>query len=106
MNILGQDWIETETHLVIELREPYWSAWKTYNWEKGVEGIGVSIGALAKAESLNKKIQVNVKKYGSYEISPSKCIEYKNNVFKARDNTVLIEIPRTAFEKLPEKGAV
>lgn len=100
MKIRNQVWIETETHLVILLREPFWSAYKRYGWEYGVEGFGVSKEAIEKAEELGKKIRVNLLKYGSYEITAKRAQKYANNVFIPRDNKPLIVIPRTEFKKI------
>jgi hypothetical protein len=83
------------------LREPFWSAYKKYKWESGIEGFGVSLEAIRMAEALKKKIRVNVVKYGSYEINPSKALLFGDNRFYSRDKKVLLVIPRTAFDRIP-----
>jgi hypothetical protein len=98
MKIRNQVWIDTEKYLVITLREPFWSAWKTYGWEYGVEGFGVSLEAIKKAQEINKKIRVRLLRYGSYEISPQKALE-AGRKFITRDNKPIMVIPRTAFDK-------
>jgi hypothetical protein len=98
MKIRGQSWIETGEHLIIMLREPYWGAWKKYGWEKGVEGMGVSIEAVKEAEEKKKKIMVRLLGRGAYEISPKMALKYAGR-FVSRDNKVLLVIPRNKFKR-------
>jgi hypothetical protein len=102
MNIRGQIWEENETHIVLKLHEPYWSAWQKFKWEKGVEGLGISIEAIRIAELKNKKIRLDVRKYGSYEITWSKARE-NGHEFIPRDNKPILVVPRTAFDKCSDK---
>jgi hypothetical protein len=100
MKIRNQVWLESDTHLILTLRSPFWSAWKRYGWEEGVEGFGISLLAIKKAEQLNKKIRINVIKYGSYEITPKKALDFMGNYFFPRDNKILLVIPRTSFDRI------
>lgn len=106
MRIRNQIWIDTQTHLVLALHEPYWSGWKKYGWEKGVPGLGISVEAIEKAQELGKKIRVNVLKYGSYEITPTKAQQYNTNKFVPRDMRPILVIPRTAFDSIPVEKTV
>jgi len=101
MKIRNQVWLESETHLIVTLREPFWSAYQKYGWEEGIEGLGVSVEAIKKAADLGKKIRVNVVKYGSYEITAKKAMIFMGNFFFPRDKKALLVIPRTAFDRIP-----
>jgi hypothetical protein len=65
MKIRGQTWIEFDEYLLISLREPLWGAYKTFNWENGVEGIGVAMEALEYARKRGKKVMGRI--YVGYE---------------------------------------
>lgn len=102
MKISGQNIIVTSTHFIVELHEPFWSAYQKYGWEDRVEGFGISKELVDKAEKENKKIIVRYK--GDYEISPKKArktVNLYHSVFIARNNKLLGIIPRTAFTKIP-----
>jgi hypothetical protein len=101
MRIRNQTWIETDTHLVLTLHQPFWSAWKKYGWETQQEGLGVSREAVKKALELGKKLRINVLKYGSYEISPKKALRIASSfTFKPRDGKTLLIIPRLECERI------
>ncbi len=106
MNIRHQLWIETDKHIVLTLHEPFWGAWKMFGWDHRVEGIGVAVEAIEEARKLKKHIQVNIIKYGNYEITPSKAIGYVDNIFMPRDHKPLIVIPRDAFDRIPTEVTV
>lgn len=99
MRIKGENWIISKKYLTLHLIEPYWSAWKQFGWTEGVEGYSISEVALNKAVEFNKKILVK-NKYGDYEISNKKAQEFRHFQFMGRDGTILICIPKTAFNKL------
>lgn len=107
MKIRNQSWMVTDTHLVLTLYQPFWSAWKIYGWESRFgfkcEGLGISVEAIHKAMELKKKIRVNVIKYGSYEITPS-LAEQWGEPFNPRDNKPILVIPRIKFDRIPRKG--
>jgi hypothetical protein len=104
-NIRGQKWTEFEGWIQLKLRDPFWSAYAKYGWEKDlgrVEGMGISKEAINYANERGKKIRV-IDKYGKFEISPSKCrqaIDNYNSRFVARDGSVLVVVPRTYFNKI------
>lgn len=101
MRIRNQVWLESDKFIVITLHEPYWSAWQKYNWEKGIEGIGISLEAIDVARSKKKRIRVKILKYGAYEISPKKALEVAAEYqYIARDRKKLVVIPRTAFDRI------
>jgi len=100
MRIKNQNWEVNSKYLILYLNEPFWSAYQRFNWLEGTEGYSISEAALLKAKELKKKILVK-NKYGDYEITTSKASRYLNCQFTARDGTLLICIPRSAFKKLP-----
>jgi hypothetical protein len=102
MKIRNQDWIETNKFIAITLLAPFWSAWKKYNWYKGVEGFGISEEAVQYAIKNKKFIRVHVNKYGTYEIG---CIKLKkectaDRIFTTRDQKTLYVLPRFVFERV------
>jgi len=101
MDIRNQKWVETEKHLMLQLHQPFWGAWKKYNWPERIEGIGVSVEAIEKALELKKKILVHIMKYGTYEITPEKALKVASNYkFIARDQKPILVIPRNEFYKV------
>jgi len=100
MRIANQVWKSNGTYLILNLNEPFWSAYQRFGWPEGTEGYSISEAALTKAKEFKKKILVR-NKYGDYEITTSKASKYLNCQFTARDGTLLICIPRSAFKKLP-----
>lgn len=107
MNIRNQNWTTTETHLVLNLNEPYRGAWKTYNYPVRCEGLGISPESIREAKRIGKKILVKVKKYGEYEISPKKAEKFIPRYrFVARDKKTLAVIPRVEFTRIPDKQEV
>lgn len=104
MKIRGQTWLDTDTHLVITLHQPFWSAWKMFGWESRFglkcEGLGISVEAIKKAKELKKKIRVNVLKYGAYEITPTQAEQW-GEPFLPRDKKPILVVPRAKFDRLP-----
>lgn len=101
MKIRNQEWIEEEDALVITLIQPFWGAYKIFNWPLKVEGFGVSIEAVDKAIALKKKIRIKLIRFGVYEISSKKALEIGSKYkFTARDNKQLYIIPRNECTKL------
>lgn len=101
MRIRNQVWIEHDKYLLITLHEPYWSAWQRYNWERGIEGFGISLEAISTATTKKKHIRVRVLNYGTYEITPTKALSVAGEYqYIARDKKSLVVIPRSAFEKV------
>ena len=93
MKIRNQVWIETDTHLVITLHEPYWSAWSKFGWPEHVEGLGLSVEAIREAYNKGLKIRVNVLKYGSYEINAKKAGDIGcQYTFRSRDKKLIFVI--------------
>lgn len=94
-----------DTHIKIELRQPFWGAYKEYGWEKDVEGFGIKASLVKTALLAQKKLMI-VFKYGKYEIAPNKVFdivrEYKSE-FTARNGTLLYVVPRTLCKKIPNQ---
>jgi len=102
MKIRNQIWIEKEKEIIITLREPYWSAWKRYGWQQGVEGFGVSKEAVDYAIEKKKHLQVHVMKYGTYDINPKKLKRTATvqRFFIPRDKKPIYVLPRFAFSRV------
>ncbi len=99
--IRNQHWTENEQALTITLHQPFWSAWQRYGWEEPVEGFGIALEAVERAEKEKKKIRVLMIHYGMYEVSTKTIRKYENNLFTGtRDKKPLIVIPRTACKKV------
>ena len=96
--------LTSDTHIIINLREPYWDAWQKYGWEKDVEGLGVRDSLVKIADMAGKKILISFK-YGDYEITPTKArkvADLYDSYFIARDGTKLMIIPRHKCKKISE----
>lgn len=103
ITIDGQEVIEKEKHLVVRLRQPFWSAWKKYGWEKNIEGLGVSSKIVRLALKLKKKIGVQDGNYGWYEKSPLKIaeeVEQYQSIMSVRGGTILWITPRSTWKKV------
>jgi len=99
VKISGNNWEITKKHLIMQLDDPFWSAWQRYGWPQGTAGYSVSSKAIDRAKKLNKKILVK-NKYGWYEITPNKALQYSNNQFITGNGTKLLCLPSTAFKKI------
>jgi len=104
MKIDGQGVVETDTHLVFGLRDPFFSAYKKYRWTAKEEGIGISRELIRVAYRKGKKI---IAVYNSirFEIAPIKIAEYYKNatikpLHKAHAGVLLVVIPLSLFTKL------
>jgi hypothetical protein len=100
MKIKHQTWNINSEYLILNLQEPWWSAWQRFGWVEGTEGYSISAAAFDKAVEFKKKIMIK-NKYGDYEITTHKASKYLNCKFTARDGTLLICLPKDAFKKLP-----
>lgn len=100
MKINNQSFELTSRYLILRLDAPYFNAWAKYGFTEGTQGYSISKRAIEKAGELKKKLLVKYK--GDYEITVSKAMRYIGNEFTARDGTMLICIPRTAFTRLPD----
>lgn len=91
-------------NILIELRQPFFSAYQKYGWEDGVEGFGINEKLVNKALLEKRKLQIRYKST-NYVISPKNALSKSNlygSVFIARDGTKLLVIPRTAFKRIPD----
>ena len=102
MKIRNQTWLDDEKKICILLKEPYWSAWKQYGWEQGVEGFGISKEAIDYAIKNKQQIKVSLLKYGSYIIGYEKLQKHLNPQWKyiARDKKPIYVLPRTLFDRI------
>lgn len=89
--------------IIINLKAPYWGAWKKYKWTKGVEGLGLKEETLKKALREDSTIVFKIARYGTYKIRPVKAslaVNTFKSYYTARDNTRLAVIPRSACTKV------
>lgn len=105
MRVRGQTVIETDKYFFIRLKEPYWSAWQKYDFEKGVEGFGIAREVINQCIENKKKLRVRIAKYATYEIGYLKLQKemLSKRRYLARDNKVVYVLPRTAFDKVVYK---
>lgn len=81
----------------ISIREPWYSAWQKFNWEKGMWGVGINSRDVQIAEQLGEDIYLTVGKR-EYLVKPGAVKSYaeKNSTkFKARYNTTLYVVPES-----------
>jgi hypothetical protein len=61
---------------ILEIKEPYWSAWQAYGWEKNVAGVGISNEVIGEALKNKCDIYLYVAKDPTlYFISPYDVLE-------------------------------
>ena len=89
--------------MIITLREPYWSAYKKYGWDYGVEGYGVNIKKVREARDTGEPIDIKYKSL-VYTVSIKKLLKFYEEspikpLFKTkRGNVTLVQIPRTLMK--------
>ena len=99
MIINGQEIIETDNHLKIEILRPYFSAHQKYGWDNKDVGFGLSFDLVRKAHEKSKKILVLYKDY-EYEISPITINNfYKNSKVKPALKTKGVSLVIVPFQK-------
>ena len=95
----------SKSHIIVHLLNPFWGVWKTYGWEKSVEGFGISAYILNQAKNFDRRIIVQYK-YGCYEVNWPKLFDFikeKDTLFKTREGTILYIFPRTLFKRMTSK---
>lgn len=87
--------------MLVNIREPFWSAWKFYGWEKGVPGIGIAEDIVMKALREKGEIFVRIKKdYNTYIIGHQTIIEMLKKYRSVRsvgNGKKVAVFPKTAF---------
>ena len=82
----------------LELRQPFWMAWKQFGWEKGVPGFGIAKDKLL----TNDNVMVNYQGI-KYLISSQEALQiaekYKS-YFVTKTGVKLVSIPKTAFKSI------
>lgn len=93
--------------MLITLREPFWSAWKRYGWEYGVEGYGVDREIIRESIRSNETLHIKYRE-SLYSIKPQKILKFYAEselkpIFRTtRGHKVLLIIPRTLLKKEKE----
>lgn len=89
----------------IHIKEPYWSAWKRYGWERLTAGVGISKNYVDKKHQDREMIYLTLGKLGDkdavYSIHPDEVMKIKdkyNSVYVARENTTLYVVPFTSLK--------
>lgn len=85
-------------NILVEIQEPWWGAYTTFKWAKGIWGIGINKNIVDKAIGEKKNLSILIKKSikDRFIISPVTVKNYaeKNRTtFKARNNVELYVIP-------------
>ncbi len=93
--------------LITHIAEPFWGAWKIYNWERPIPGIGLSEKIVVDAADNNEKIYVTIGKDPQvYEISPQTVInlakKYKS-IRQVRFGVKVAVVPQSEFKKVIDK---
>ncbi len=79
----------------IQIREPWWSAWQKFGWEKGIWGVGINSKDIEAAIDLGEDIELFIGKTG-YTVVPTEIKNYartNNTIHRARYNTILYVVP-------------
>lgn len=81
----------------VEINAPWYSAWQTFKWAKGVWGVGISSKDIEKAEKSHDIIELSVS-HKKYKVDPLRVRRYAEEhgtTFMARKNTLLYVVPET-----------
>jgi hypothetical protein len=85
----------------IKIKEPYWSAWKTYHWDKFVWGVGLNKNSVDYA--LENKEVVRVSAYKKKFLIMPEDILNQVNKYKSQTTargTKLYVIPYTSMTEI------
>ena len=84
----------------IDIRQPFFGAWKKYGWPKGTWGIGIKRKKITDAGLKGEKITITLRgKPTEYQITPKKALIH-GKLFMAKFNTKLLVIPLFQFDKV------
>lgn len=82
----------------LNLKQPWWGAWKQFGWEQGVPGFGIAKDKLLTHDNVMISFQ-GIK----YLISSQEALEiaeqYKS-YFVTKTGVKLVSIPKTAFKSI------
>lgn len=80
----------------IHIREPWWSAWQTFDWEKGTWGVGISKASVDYCIKSKESLEITVGKSDEvHELVPETVATYPTVSAKG---VQLYVIPRTLLE--------
>ena len=81
----------------VHIKEPFWSAWKFYGWEKPTPGIGINEQIVDLAVRQMEDIHITINKDPKkYTISPKMILEIATKYNSRKPvgvNTIVIVIP-------------
>lgn len=88
---------------IVRIVEPFWGAWKLYNWGRPIPGIGLSEKVVMDALKCKKNILVTIGKDKTiYEISPVTVVTLAkkyHSVRKVRYGNKVAVVPQNQFKK-------
>ena len=89
----------------IKIQEPWWGAWKTFGWAKGIWGVGLKAKDVDKAIDDKKKLKITFLNFKeTYIVSPVTVKNFAENnktKYKAR-RTMLYVVPQTTLKQKDE----
>jgi hypothetical protein len=86
----------------IKIEAPWFSAYQTFRWAKGVWGVGLDVDKIEKAIKNRESIELEVYKFKEhYIVSPQAVKEYaeKNKTSHTAKGTKLYVIPQTELKR-------
>lgn len=87
----------------IKIHEPWWSAYRTFGWAKGVWGVGLNAKMVDQAIENKERLKIQIYKHPErYDISPTTVKNYAENhgtKYLARGNVMLYVVPQTKLRK-------
>ena len=103
MKIAGQHLHSTDKYVEMEIRNPYYGAYKEYGWVKGEWGISLSLPLIRYAHNNKKKIRVKWKN-DTYQTTPKRIQNFYNKS-KIKPNHYskgirLIVVPQSVYGRL------
>lgn len=86
----------------IYIKEPFWSAWKKFGWDKGIPGVGLDVNTVQQAVNRKEDLEISLYTYPetfiiSGELVQSIC-ESNHYIHHAKNNTTLYIIPKNILK--------
>jgi len=102
MKLQNQPIIETNKEIALRLHQPFWGAWKYFNWGTQMEGFGVNLEIVNKCIKEGKDLKISYP-YGTYRLNNHKLKEFVKSfsyIYPVRNGIKLFVFPRNIFEKV------
>ena len=92
--------------MILKINTPWWSAWKTFGWERGTWGIGLDKKKIDQCVLDNDSLKVEIKGK-TYCLDPVKVWDYcclNNTKFMTKYGNSLYVIPNSFLKENDEEN--